>query len=866
MAVLGISALTYFGVSATIEANIERRLVSEMAKLETVISGRIESYSGALFNVRAFILTAPTPGEQAFRQFIERAELQHRFPGLRGIGYSEAFSSRDGQLTSSLKSYEPLDARAKRVLGLNVLAIPERAKLVNSAFESGRAVLSGLMDPVINKGTDPYLQIFLAIEPTGKPVAAGDRWLHATFKVPDFFHTAFGAPSLISERINWRIEESGRLVYDRFDAPGDEIDASRAIEREVTLMGRNFHITVAPLFHFLTWTERYLAWIAAAFAAVLATLLATVFLSNRRQLVSETLNKEHILAQKELISQQAKNLELLNRFSRSVAEELNEENLLAHFLSVIREAEIDFAYLFLSGAGSEGHLTLHSWVGVEDISVLPERISYSFMKQVMMNRYTLTKEHQIMGPSLSRLLGPYSRAEDWIVSVIPTRQRTDQLLMVAGNLREPFSRLQKELLDNVISHVGLGVDKINLIESAQISSRSKSAFLANMSHEIRTPLNALMGFSEMLAGKQLSDVRRLSIANSIRKNSEYLTRLIDDVLDLSKIEAGKLKIHHRRIRLANLLSEVKSVIDLKASEKNLRFEIRAGGLLPTDVFVDDVRLKQILLNVCGNAVKFTNQGSVRVAVSCRKRGENFGDLIFYVEDTGLGISEEAQKNLFKPFSQGDETTTRKFGGSGLGLALSSRLANELGGSLRLIRSLKEVGSVFEIVVPTGDLRGVEWTESLVIPQPHNYPQVVPDAVASRLDGIRILLVEDSLDNQEIFTFFLKNAGAQVEVVENGRDAVERASTESFDLILMDIQIPGIDGKEATRRLRAKGCMTTIVALTAHAMREEKDSCIQAGCDGQITKPIGEREFIEAVAGYLSRPNVPRLAVEFNHGP
>ncbi len=605
--------------------------------------------------------------------------------------------------------------------------------------------------------------------------------------------------------------------------------------------------------------------VAVVVAAVFVVAMMSLYSSVRRQLATETQTKEHLLAQKELITQQARNLELLNRFSRSVAEELNEENLLAHFLSVIQEAGISFAYLYAAHPSADGQLALHSWVGCEDISVLPDRISYGFMKQVMVNRYTLTKDHQIMGPSLSRLLGPYAKAQDWIVSLIPSRQRTDQFLMVSGNIAQPFTKLQKELLDNVISHVGLGVDKINLIESAQTSNRSKSAFLANMSHEIRTPLNALMGFSEMLAGKQLADVRRLSIANSIRKNSEYLTRLIDDVLDLSKIEAGKLKIHHRRVRLSNLLAEVKAVIDLKANEKNLLFEIRAGGPLPSHVFVDDVRLKQILLNICGNAVKFTNRGSVRMSVSCRKRGEHSGDLIYYVEDTGLGISEEAQRHLFKPFSQGDETTTRKYGGSGLGLALSSRLANELGGSLRLIRSLKDVGTVFEIMVPTGDLDGAEWLENLAIPQSPSYPHVVAAPVPLRLDGIAILLVEDSVDNQEIFTFFLKNAGVEVDIVENGPDAVERGSARSFDLILMDIQIPGIDGKEATRRLRAKGCMTTIVALTAHAMREEKESCLQAGCDGQITKPIGEREFIEAVAGYLSRPDLPQHSVEINHG-
>lgn len=586
-------------------------------------------------------------------------------------------------------------------------------------------------------------------------------------------------------------------------------------------------------------------------AASAAVIVSAFIYTSRRRLASETEIKENLLANQALIKQQARNLELLNRFSRAVAEELGEDALLSNFLAVIREAQIEYAFLYCSGASVNGDLHLHSWVGLDDVAAIPDRISHGFLRQVMANRFTLTKEQQIMWPALARLLGPYSKADDWIVSLIPTRQRADQMLLVAGNRTGAFTRLQKELLDNVISHLGLGIDKITLIESAQTSSRSKSAFLANMSHEIRTPLNALMGFSDMLAGRQLADSRRLAIASSIRKNSEYLTRLIDDVLDLSKIEAGKLKIHHRRVSLSNLVYEVKSVIDLKASEKNLAFEVKAVGLLPDQIFLDDVRLKQILLNICGNAVKFTNHGSVNMTISCRKRGGNSGELVFYVEDTGVGISEEAQAHLFKPFSQGDETTTRRFGGSGLGLALSVRLANELGGSLRLIRSVKNVGSVFEIIIPTGDLQNVEWISTLNVPGP-SYPHVVAPAPVVRLEGARVLVVEDSPDNQEIFAFFLRNAGADVTLVDNGEAAVEEGWRGLYNLILMDIQIPGIDGKEATRRLRAKGCMTNIVALTAHAMREEKESCLQAGCDGQITKPVGEKDFIEAVAQYLAK--------------
>jgi len=881
--VLGLSLMAgaaYYGVRWAVRQDIERRLYSEATRIESQIVSRLDATATSLYDTRALFKATGQMSPSLFGRFVERSQLTQRFPGLRGIGVAEAFAAGQkeaalrrirqvhsdaelrltarGPVFSALMMFEPSDIKSRAAIGLDMLAEPGRRRLIERAFHTGRPVLSGPMEMLSDTPSAPVIMaMYLPVSAAHDgPVRPGDQWLVSGFQVQDFFIGAFGAPSLGAEKVNWRLEslplfesEQSALVYDRFNPHHSVMAAdSPQVSIPLTLLGRPFVLQVRPMRPFITPFDRYAPIAAAAILCALTFIVFLILLSGRRQLAAETQSKENLLTTQSLISQQATHLELLNRFSRSVTEELNEESLLSHFLSTIHEAKIDFAYLYVSNSSANSHLRLHSWVGLDDEAGIPEQISHSFMKQIMSNRFMLTKEHQIMGPTLNRLLGPRSKAEDWIVAVIPTRQRTDQLLLVAGNLKAPFAKLQKDLLDNVISHVGLGIDKITLIESAQTSNRSKSAFLANMSHEIRTPLNALMGFSEMLAGRELSDSRRLNIANSIRKNSEYLTRLIDDVLDLSKIEAGKLKIHHRRVRLGNLVHEIKSVIDLRANEKDLRFEIYCNGPLPSHVFVDDVRLKQILLNIAGNAVKFTNNGSVTMSISCRKRNEHTGDLVFYVEDTGVGISEDSQAHLFRPFSQGDETTTRKFGGSGLGLALSSRLASELGGSLKLIRSIRDVGSVFEIVVPTGDLQGAEWTDRL--PAPTVAPNV-PRIGRKRLEGTKVLLVEDSVDNQEIFTFFLRNAGAETKVVDNGRDAVAEGLRGHYDLILMDIQIPGIDGKEAARRLRSHGCMTSIVALTAHAMREEKESCLQAGCDGQITKPVGERDFVDAVCGFLN---------------
>lgn len=460
-------------------------------------------------------------------------------------------------------------------------------------------------------------------------------------------------------------------------------------------------------------------------------------------------------------------------------------------------------------------------------------------------------------PGLKRILGPFQKAKDWIVSGVATGARGGEALLVAGCFNKSFTKLQKELLDHVISQASLGIEKIHLADSAQSSHRSKAAFLANMSHEIRTPLNALIGFSEILIEEDKDLARRQLVAANIRKNGEYLTRLIDDVLDLSIVEAGDLKVRYSPTSLEKLFAEIRSVAKLKATEKGLNFDISIDGPLPRVIITDEVRLKQILLNLVGNAVKFTQQGSVAMSASWRRLNSQSPQLVIYIEDTGVGISEEAQGQLFRPFSQADETATRRYGGSGLGLALAARVADEMGAQLRLVRSIRGVGTVFEVIVQAREVEGVGEFAGLADFAPARRPNLWTGS--PNLKGTKVLLVEDAVDNQEIFSHFLAKAGAEVSIVDNGASAIEAGTAGEFDLILMDIQIPVLDGKEATRQLRSAGFMKPIVALTAHAMREEQDTCLSAGCDGQITKPVCERDFMQAVHSFLVSSKLPRIA-------
>ncbi len=395
-------------------------------------------------------------------------------------------------------------------------------------------------------------------------------------------------------------------------------------------------------------------------------------------------------------------------------------------------------------------------------------------------------------------------------------------------------------------------------EATEAANRAKSEFLANMSHEIRTPMTAILGFADVLCGEPGLDrapPERIEAIETIRRNGNYLLKLINDILDLSKIEAGKLEVERTACSPVQVLEEVLALMRVRGDAKNIPLKLEYAGAIPEVIRCDPLRLKQILINLVGNAVKFTETGSVRMVARLLRPPAKPALLQVEVIDTGIGLTEEQASRLFQPFSQADASTTRKFGGTGLGLTISKRLAEMLGGGITL-HSEPGKGSTFSVTVKTGDLEGVRLldgpTEAAAPATPA--PPVGNAAPPVRLDG-RILLAEDGPDNQRLIAFVLKKAGAEVTVAENGQIAHDealaaRARGEPFDLILMDMQMPVMDGYTATAKLRAAGYTGPIVALTAHAMAGDDTKCLAAGCDGYLTKPIDRAVFLPAVAERL----------------
>jgi signal transduction histidine kinase len=393
------------------------------------------------------------------------------------------------------------------------------------------------------------------------------------------------------------------------------------------------------------------------------------------------------------------------------------------------------------------------------------------------------------------------------------------------------------------------------ILEAEHANISKTRFLANMSHEIRTPVAAILGFLRLVRQPGVTQTDVENYLNVIERNSRHLLRLIDDILDVSKVEAGKLLIESIRFSLAELLQDVASLSRFRAKEKSLDFEFRLLTPVPEFVVSDPTRIHQVLTNILSNAIKFTERGKIELEVSYEAP-----QLLFRVRDSGRGISPEETTKLFQPFVQADVSTTRNYGGSGLGLALTRHLTQHMNGLFVLESSEPGKGSSFVATIaidPVSDSRMISNLEM------HQTSKRLAAPVPSEegLNGMRVLLVDDSIDNQELLSIFLKRWGAQVSVASDGKEGYELARTAPFDMILMDIQMPLMDGHEVTRKLRAGGFGTPIIALTAHAMSEEKHRCMESGFTHFLPKPIpmdSLRELLQGSAKQIATGPFPSL--------
>ena len=395
---------------------------------------------------------------------------------------------------------------------------------------------------------------------------------------------------------------------------------------------------------------------------------------------------------------------------------------------------------------------------------------------------------------------------------------------------------------------------------AESANNAKSQFLANMSHEIRTPLNAIMGLSELLQTNYKDEQERILWLKKITRNSEHLKKVIDEILDLSKIEAGKLQLKIASFSVPQVIAQVKSILSPLANEKKLALRFETDGPIPSIITSDSTKIQHILLNLLGNAIKFSNQGSVTLSVK-QINEHSEPTMQFTVIDTGIGMSEEEVKHLFEPFTQVDSSMTRRFGGTGLGLTLAKQLAKALGGDVYLAESTPGEGSTFVATVKTGDVSKYSTITSFenLLSEPAEMLDTTPEPPNEKhnISDFKVLLVEDSLDNQLLVQNFLEMEGVTVDLASDGEEGMKKAEDGDHDLVIMDIQMPVMDGYSATAALRQHGYKKPIVAFTAHAFEEERERCLSIGFTDFLSKPIKKRALVECIAKYR-KPKVDRL--------
>jgi two-component system sensor histidine kinase/response regulator len=388
------------------------------------------------------------------------------------------------------------------------------------------------------------------------------------------------------------------------------------------------------------------------------------------------------------------------------------------------------------------------------------------------------------------------------------------------------------------------------LQEAEKADRAKSEFLANMSHEIRTPMNSVIGFSEILAQEDLTKEQRKYV-NLILKSGKNLMKIINDILDFSKIEAGKLEMDMLECSVSEILIDIDEMLHPAARDKGLEFKILKSDRLPAKIYTDPERLRQCLINLVNNAIKFTEKGHVHLHVMTEHDGENDPYIRIDIEDTGIGIKTQDREKVFKPFTQADGSTSRKYGGTGLGLAITRHLVKLLGGRISL-SSQEKKGSTFSLVIPVG----LDPAKSMLVDTNNTTVEINnynDKEEQSKLSG-HVLVVEDVETNQVLTKALLNRMGLDVTIAADGQEAVRKVLAREFDLILMDIQMPGMDGYQATKALRKEGIKTPIVALTAHAMKGDDRKCIEAGCDDYIPKPLDRGRLIEKVHKYILPKN------------
>lgn len=417
------------------------------------------------------------------------------------------------------------------------------------------------------------------------------------------------------------------------------------------------------------------------------------------------------------------------------------------------------------------------------------------------------------------------------------------LIAEAENLHIDF---EFNLAQDVAKRITVMLENSYLFDKAQLANRAKTAFLANMSHEIRTPLGAIIGFADLIIDSKDLSTEQAGFAHTIKRNGSQLLKIVDEILDISKIESERLTIEFETFSTAQAIDDVVTLMKLQADAKDLKLNVSRAEELPAYIRSDPNRLRQILINIIGNSIKFTERGHIDLLVSSVlvPTKTNFAILKFKVLDTGPGIQADQIKNLFQPFAQADSATTRKFGGTGLGLYLSKKFARALGGDLVLEKSQPGVGSTFVITIQA------EVVDKSLIKNSKTDKLKINRNI-KQTKKLQTLIIDDSADNRYLVGQLVTHIGHQADFAESANTGIQMALNKKYDIIFMDLQMPEMDGFEAVSTLRKRGYSMPVCALTAHAMKGDRERCLNQGFDNYLAKPINTESLRQVLENYMT---------------
>lgn len=836
---------------------------------------RMDNYTNSLVITRNLFQLNPRLTAEQFHSFVSGLDVQAQYPGMQTIGYVRRVAARD------LRSFQrqiPADRRntlrtkdfydlvhytknyiytSHSAVGNDLSDSPLRSKALALAAETGRPAATTLVQPLSIPRPEREDSVFLIYVPHYATGSALDTPAQRRAALRGVVFGAFRAVNLFDEVMGDTKLQMRHLILRAYDGSsihpstlmfthGDLSRTSDGYRKTFPLSAANHTWTIhfAAEAGFMLPYTRYFPW-AIFLVGLLLTAVVTWSALRANSFAAKLLEDidQRLLVEKQLRDEK-QITELVSKIGTNLKAEQDLEQIVQMVTDVVNRLTEGEIAAFFYNVGNDSNETLKPYtLSGSDKNAFEKfgmpratpifKLTFDGTEIIRSDDITKDPRYGTNPPNHDMPAG-HLPVRSYLA--VPVKSKTGAVLgglFIGHSQPGRFGDRAESIACALAVQAGVAMDNAKLCRDLGAANRAKSIFLANVSHEIRTPLGIMMGYAELAQERRQDPAAVEECTGTILRNGRELTRIIGEVLDLSKIEANTLLVESANIMVDRFLEDVVAPWRQEAASKGLEFHLEKGATLPSSAWVDPTRLKQILVNLLSNAVKFTDQGHVTLRVEPAAAGDA---LIFRVEDTGPGISDSHRTQLFKPFSQGDNSITRKYGGSGLGLALSRQLALALGGQLTLEWNDRE-GTVFKLHLPTN------------APPISAQPSHDLDAALSGPEGlhdVRVLLVEDSKDNQNLVKAFLQKAVASVDVASNGEEGCRLALGGHHDVVLMDIQMPILDGYGAMERLQSTGYGSPVIALTAHALREEKEKAMSRGFADYVTKPIDRQALFAAL--------------------